>query len=92
MAEVPNVAEDNRLLVPGNNQAARKQALDQASNRIVHKLVIGPARGNQALERYRIPMRKVGTGRVSSQVAGKRGIGQGKVKLEIALRALRKLN
>jgi hypothetical protein len=89
---VGNRAEDNLRQGPDNNQAARKQALDQVSSRIAPKLVIGPARGNQALERYRIPMRKVGTGRVSSQVAGKRGIGQGKVKLEIALRALRKLN
>ena len=84
-------AEDNIRRDPDSNQAARKQELDQASNRIVHKLVIGPARGNQALERYRIPMHKVGTGRVSSQVAGKRGIGQGKVKLEIVLHALRKV-
>jgi hypothetical protein len=88
---VVNRAEDNIRRDPGSNQAARKQELDQASNPVVHKLVIGPARGNQALERYRIPMRKVGTGLVSSQVADKRGIGQGKVKLEIALHALRKV-
>ena len=78
-----NHEQDNRLRELDSNQAARKQELDQPSNLVVDKRVIEQG-SNPAVDKRVIE-------RVSNQVADKLGIGQGKVKLEIARHALRKV-